>query len=156
MRRPYATRTHTHTAHTQGDGSIKVPTPYPKTPSNVDTGLLEPQDPWLQEIEPLPLPQDDTLATQQAKVQTARDQTASATETLATIRADMEKTKRKQTSYSKLAPPGKTTRQDAAARFMDLLVLSSMGHTKIEQEIPYSEIYVSQGENFHRTVSVEA
>ena len=78
---------------------------------------------------------------------------ASANETLAALRTELKK--KASAPFTKLAAPGKLSRGEAAAKFMDLLVLSSRGHVEVEQKDSYADITVRKGEFFNDNVAAE-
>jgi len=58
-----------------------------------------------------------------------------------------------ETSFSKVAPPSRTGRKQAAAQFCALLALKKLMVVDIEQDAPFADIVIRRGPKFNSDLS---
>eukprot|EP01061_Rhynchopus_euleeides_P045100 TRINITY_DN7986_c0_g1_i1.p1 TRINITY_DN7986_c0_g1~~TRINITY_DN7986_c0_g1_i1.p1 ORF type:complete len:480 (+),score=137.63 TRINITY_DN7986_c0_g1_i1:56-1495(+) len=125
--------------------------PSTRSPSDITRGGMP--TPFTDEMEPLPIHPVSPVSRHLPTPPQQRVEAPTAGETLESLRGDL---KRKQSiTFGQLAEPGKAQRHEAAAKFMDLLVLSTKGHVNLEQAAPYADISVKKGEHFNRDLVVD-
>eukprot|EP01060_Flectonema_neradi_P007067 TRINITY_DN14894_c0_g1_i2.p1 TRINITY_DN14894_c0_g1~~TRINITY_DN14894_c0_g1_i2.p1 ORF type:complete len:542 (+),score=133.51 TRINITY_DN14894_c0_g1_i2:47-1627(+) len=121
----------------------------PSTPRTRDTevpavpDLLPPHEEVYGDLQHIDIPQPMDIGSTDVV-----DPIVSAKETLGDLKKVMKSTEK--VTFSSLLSSKSCTRREAAAKFMDLLVLSSKGHIDLQQSSPYTEITLTKAEGFNK------